>query len=157
MALELQIQPRQTERTCPWCHDDLIDGVVTCSGCATGYHVECVGEAKVCGITGCRRPLPGLQSEARLPAPQLDQPVVGVLRPEPVGFNSQAVDSWLAFLGEASLVLFLLALAAFFLPASYASYTSEPREGPLGITFLLIGLISVYTAGSWLFAKIKAL
>lgn len=161
MTFQLDLQPRQSERTCPWCHDDVpIDGV-TCPGCAAEYHVECVEEAQVCGVTGCRRPLPGLQPTARreIGAAQRGPAVVGIRQPEPVRLDRHTVERWLTFLGEASLVLFLLAVAVSCLAGSWASFAGEVGTGMpaigVGVPLLLIGLISLYAALSWGYAKVS--
>ncbi len=55
-------RPRLREGTverCPYCHDLLEEAApqITCPGCATSHHVECVRELGRCTVFGCERPL----------------------------------------------------------------------------------------------------
>lgn len=38
---------------CPYCREDLDQGLVACSGCNTPYHAECALELGRCGTIGC--------------------------------------------------------------------------------------------------------
>lgn len=74
--LEARVSPVASE-TCPLCRDRIEAGVasLTCGGCSTTYHSECLAELGGCATLGCERkgqiPLPpaSVESlEARSPA-----------------------------------------------------------------------------------------